>query len=221
MGDDNCWWNPNSPECQGIVVENTEAPRVYHFTKWETIEAQGFFILAGGLELAQAYLMTMRYRSGGWKWFSQYESAVDSLNVWKLATFGLHYGKLGLFAVALLLQLLSLLGGLNELTLLVWNWGIFVGVPVLEVLYLLGMGYAYDRAVADGCLGKSSAASCSVARAMDSEWAMFFGWAALSHPLFYIYYAKWYQGQELAMKGPPIPYTEFVDPELEEEAAAL
>jgi len=67
---------------------------------------------------------------------------VSSTNYWKYGSMLLHYSKIGFFGVAFLTQVLSVFGIMTSINLMVWQYGIFLGVSLVNVLYIVLVGYA-------------------------------------------------------------------------------
>ena len=105
------------------------------------------------LELVLAVSISFRYRvtnaTGlailGQKYVDDFYAIFDvvsSTNYWKYGSMLLHYSKIGFFGVAFLTQVLSIFGIMTSINLMVWQYGIFVGVSLVNVLYIVLVGYA-------------------------------------------------------------------------------
>lgn len=57
------------------------------------------------------------------------------------------YSTLLIFGVAFITQILAMVGIASSVNSMVWNYGVFVGMIVVNMLYLTINGYAYDTVV--------------------------------------------------------------------------
>ena len=105
---DECWWYPNTPECQ---TENSNAKIVYinpegYVSGGEVFLSQLSYMIIALVEVLAAVLITFRYRSQDWNgstsdsFYKPYETHVGSTNWWSLANMINSYGKLSIFGIA-------------------------------------------------------------------------------------------------------------------------
>lgn len=104
----------------------------------------------------------------------------------------LDFGKLALWGVAWIFQLLSVFGILSEINMLIWDWGIFVGVPVVISMWLPIMGGAYDAAN-NRCRGAIGAdENCDVVALQSREMMMTFAISAWTGATVWAHHGQWH-----------------------------
>ena len=114
-----------------------------------------------------AYLITFKFHSKDWSgtltdsYYKPFETSVNSLNLWQYASLMLHFSKMVIYGTAFVMQGLSFFGYLLELNIEVWELGVFIGISVVQVLYLLMQGYSYDLAT-DKCRNEAVEDACTV-----------------------------------------------------------
>ena len=176
------------------------------------------------IEVVYSFLVAFSYKSKDWTsatltdaYEKPYETHVNSsLNLWKIANMMLHYSKLAMFGVALILQIVSVAGIANDINLLVWDWSIFVAYGSIQILYAVLLGYSYDTAV-NKCRQEELTGACGVVTLMDQDWTTFLGMAAFSTSLLSMDTGAWRQGQALGMDDPPLIYTPPPSKETEDQ----
>ena len=108
------------------------------------------FLFYAFAEFIMAYLMTFRYHTKDWSgtltdsYYKPFATHVNSLNLWSYASLLLYYSKLGVFGAAFLLQGLSYFNSFLELNIEVWELGVFIGISIVQVVYVLVIAYSYD-----------------------------------------------------------------------------
>lgn len=95
----------------------------------------------GLLEIAFVYLNTFRYGARDWtsatttdSYFKPYDTAVGGTNYWSLANMLNGYSKLAIYTVAFVTQILATVGIVPEINEMVWQYGVFYGMPTINVM---------------------------------------------------------------------------------------
>ena len=57
------------------------------------------------------------------------------------------YSKPAIYGVAFVTQILAILGIMPEINMMVWKYGVYLGVSGINLLYIVINGYAYDAAI--------------------------------------------------------------------------
>ena len=76
--------------------------------------------------------------------YNNWDAAGLGTNYWQYANMVLQYGRIAVFSVAFITQLLTMLGIAAPINTLVWTNGVFMLMTTINIVYLLIMGYAYD-----------------------------------------------------------------------------
>jgi hypothetical protein len=183
---DICWWNPNSFECQRKAAIEAEPYYPLMYSDGDELRANITYLMAATIPITMTSIMVFRYRSSsifgdftkGYYYIWEVTHGSDSLNLPNLAFMILDYGSLGLWGVAWIFQLIAMFGILTDINMIIWDWGIFVGMPVLLSVWLTLMGGAYDagnmkcRSVAgNGCSEAGQMAGDIVLAMAIAAWA--------------------------------------------------
>ena len=206
---DECWWYPNTPECQ---TENSNAKIVYinpegYVSGGEVFLSQLSYMIIALVEVLAAVLITFRYRSQDWNgstsdsFYKPYETHVGGTNWWSLANMINSYGKLSIFGIAFITQLLATLGIAASINTIIWHWLVIVGVSLINVLYVIFDGLSYDTAT-DKCRSENVSNACTVQAAIELDFYIFFAMEGFVAATMYTNYSNWLQGQnEAAFDG--------------------
>ena len=122
------------------------------YSEGEEMTANINYLLMASVEIAATVLFMFRYKSVSWTgdstktYYDAWIPRDGETNWWEIGNMILDFGKLALWGVAWIFQLLAVFGILNEINMLIWDWGIFVGVPVVLSVWLVVMGGAFDAA---------------------------------------------------------------------------
>ena len=154
------------------------------FTDSAIMEAKLNYAFIAAFQAAYVGLMVFRYRSQDWSagsgsYYDDWSAAGLGFDVWKYANWGLQYSKLAIFGAATLTSLLDLFGVDNELNWMVWSFGVGMGAMVIDLMYLIAMTYAYDKATND-CRQNADASGCLVQNDIRYEMSLFFGTQAFA-----------------------------------------
>ena len=114
-----------------------------------------------------------------------------------------NYSTLAIFGAAFITQILAMVGISPSINGMVWNYGVFLAIPVINMLYILLVGYAYDSvAVLNMSSSTASAAEKTAAYVaqgqISREFALFFGWTAAMSTVLYINNLTWEESQKKA-----------------------
>ena len=72
------------------------------------------------------------------------ESFMPNFNWWKFAHYVTDYGKISLWGVAAIFQLLSDFGVMSDINIMVWVYGLAYGGSVVSVVAWIAYYVAYD-----------------------------------------------------------------------------
>jgi len=176
------------------------------YSEGEEMTANINYLLMASVEIAATVLMMFRYKSVAWTgdstktYYDIWATSFTDTNWWELANMVLDFGKLSLWGVAWIFQLLAVFGILNEINMLIWDWGIFVGVPVVISQWLGLMGGAYD-AVNNRCRINTSGNECKIKEAMEIELLLTFAISAWTGATVWANHGQWHQAQQRAING--------------------
>ena len=104
------------------------------------------------------------------------------------------YGVLATVGPAFLTQLFSMLGMWKGINKTVWMYLVFFGNGLLQILYVILAGYAYDTLLIDSRTNNDAAATYAVQQ-MKIEFLNFFAFTAFFDITLTMYFTAWYQAQ--------------------------
>jgi len=180
------------------------------YSESEEMTANVNYLLMASVEIAATVLLMFRYRKVSWAgdstknyytvWMETFGGA--DTNWWEVGNMILDFGKLSLWGVAWIFQLLAVFGILSEINMLIWEWGIFVGVPVVISLWMGFMGGSYDAAHARCRNGATS--ECTIVSTLEGEIMTTFAVSAWTGATVWAHHGQWHQAQQRAINGTTI-----------------
>jgi len=163
----------------------------------EVLVSQLAYISIALVEVLAAYLIMLRYRTQDWSgvaadsYYKPYETHVGGTNWWSMANMLNRYGKLAIYGVAFTTQILAIVGIVPDINMMVWQYGVIMGVSTLDVLYIVLNGLAYDTAT-NKCRQDEVALACGVADTMAEDFSVFFGLSSFSAATIFMNYPMWF-----------------------------
>jgi hypothetical protein len=131
---------PNPEPDTRLVEEDLDV------SKLDPFQGQIAYALIALTSVAGIALEMFRYRSPADFYTASDTVYGDSVNWWKLSHLIGGYGGLSFFAVASITQILSMAGIAVPINILVWQWGVFLILPVIGAVTSALLWFAYDQA---------------------------------------------------------------------------
>ena len=151
--EDVCFWYPNSALCAAKRASQVVVEPDYMHTSNEVLQGQITY-LAVALEnvliaaVTEYYFRTQDYQgtSSTKGFYSNYDDVFTSVpNYWQYANIFLQNSRIAIFSAAFITQLLAMLGIAANINTLVWTYGVFMLMSVINFSYLGAMLSNYDR----------------------------------------------------------------------------
>ena len=150
--EDVCFWYPTSDECAAQRATQVVVEPDYLHTSNEVLQGQVTY-LAVALEnvliaaVTEFYFRTQDYQgtSSTKGFYSNFDDVfTDVSNYWQYANMFLQYSRIAIFSAAFITQLLAMFGIAAHINTLVWTYGVFMLMGVINFSYLGAMLSSYD-----------------------------------------------------------------------------